>query len=291
MTDQKRHFLWIKPVSWIKSVVYLPGNTLTFGRGILFPVIAGLAVLSSVGVPDLRAATGSAVTGSVTDDAGNPVRDAGVLVSYAADGNGPRLPAPPVVTGRLVATALTDSQGSFAISTLSPGRYVACVEVTAPGLLDPCHWATSAPTFTVTTEQTAASVKIVMTRGAVLSIHVSDSKGLLTNSVAGPVDFDFQVHIVTGKGMHYNAPIQNHTAVGRDYVATIPYDTPVNVRVLAAKVSVVDQVGKALPTSGPTIAIPAGITPALISFSVTEASVVTGPAGANGVTAGGLYNK
>jgi hypothetical protein len=79
-----------------------------------------------------------------------------------------------VITGALAGTAVTNSQGVFSVGALSPGQYIVCAEVSTPGLLDPCHWAASAPNVTVTAGATTAGVTVTMAAGAVVPIHISD---------------------------------------------------------------------------------------------------------------------
>ena len=124
-------------------------------------------------IHSFAAGTGT-VAGSVVDSTGRPVAGAHVLINHAPSIAAPHLSAPPVITGALVATAVTSSQGIFSVGALSPGQYIVCAEVSTPGLLDPCHWATSAPNVTVTAGATTAGVTVTMAAGAVVPIHISD---------------------------------------------------------------------------------------------------------------------
>jgi Carboxypeptidase regulatory-like domain len=212
-------------------------------------------------------AANTSVTGSVVDDSGHPVAGARVLISHAPSIK-PPVPAPPVITGSLAAMVTADANGTFHVDTLSPDQYIACAETSTPGFLDPCHWAASAPAFTISAGQTTSGVKIVMAKGAVLQVHINDGQALL-KPTAGPVDFDFQIHVVTSKGFHHGAPIQSSTALGRDHVITIPFDTPVTVRVLSAHLAVNDQSGKAISPMGTSINVPAGTTPSVVGLTIT----------------------
>lgn len=212
-------------------------------------------------------AANASVTGTVTDDSGHAVPGARILISYAPSVKA-LVTAPPVITGPLAATVTADVNGAFHADGLAPGQYIACASTTSPGYLDPCHWSTSAPTFTVSIGQTTSGVKIVMAKGSVLRVHVNDPQQLL-KPVAGPVDLDFEVHVVTSKGVHYSAPIQSSTALGRDHVITIPFDSPVGLRVLSAHFTVNDQSGKSFASTGTTVSTPSGTTPAAVTFTVT----------------------
>jgi hypothetical protein len=75
--------------------------------------------------------------------------------------------------------------------------------------------------------------------------------------------------VVTSKGLHYSASIQSSTAVGRDHAITIPFDSPVSLRVLSAHFTVNDQSGKSFASAGTTVSVPTGATPAAIGLTVT----------------------
>ena len=225
--------------------------------------LAALGMLSS---SLLVAGSGGSLTGSVGDDSGHPVAGARVLISYAPSIK-PPVPAPPVMTGPLAAMITAHANGTFHADSLAPGQHMACAEASTPGYLDPCHWSASAPN-SVSAGQTTSGVKIAMARGSVLRVHVDDPQQLL-KPVVGPVDLDFEVHVVTSKGVHYSAPIQSSTAVGRDHVITIPFDSPVSLRVLSAHFTVNDQLGKSFAPAGTSVSVPAGTSPAAIGVTVT----------------------
>ena len=221
---------------------------------------------SILGIHSLVAANTS-ITGMVADDSGHAVPGARVLINYAPSVK-VFVTAPPVITGPLAATVIADGNGTFKADGLAPGQYIACAETTFPGYLDPCHWATSAPAFTVIAGQTTSGISIVMPKGSVLHIHVDDPQQLL-RPVTGPIDLEFQIHVVTPKGLHYSAPLQSSTAVARDHAITIPFGIPVNLLVLSAHYTVNDQSGKSFASTGTSVSTPSGATPAAIIFSVT----------------------
>ena len=210
------------------------------------------------------AANGS-LTGLVTDDSGKPIANARVLISYAAPIM-PHVTAPPVITGALAATAATDASGKFYADNLAPGQYVVCAETTTPGYLDPCHWGIAAPIFTVTAGEAISGLRIVTPKGAVLRVHIDDPHQLL-NSAIDTVDLDLEIHVVNGKGLHYSAPLQSRNSTGRDHAITIPFSTPVSLRVLSAHLSVADQSGKSFAAL--EINVPTGTAPPAVGLTVT----------------------
>jgi hypothetical protein len=216
----------------------------------------------------LSAANGNGtVTGQVLDDAGRPAGGARVLISYAPAPGSVHLAAPPVITGGLAAIAAADAQGQFTVNNLRAAKYIACAEMVTPGLLDPCHWAASAPEFAVAAGYTTSGVKVTMNKGAVLSIHVTDPQAVL-KPVTGPIDPDCQFHIVTAKGFHYNANLQSSAVGSRDYAITVPYGAPISLQAIAPHLVLNDSSGKAIAATGSAVSVPAGTVPATFNYVV-----------------------
>jgi hypothetical protein len=209
------------------------------------------------------------VTGTVVDDAGKPVVHARVFISRALPATTVRPAAPPVFTGPHVITTMTDRQGQFISGHLAAGNYVACAQFAAQGLLDPCHWASSAPVFTVATNKTTTGVKIAMAKGATVSIHVSDAQQVLTapKGVAPPF---LRFHMVTAKGHHYEAAMVAQDTVSQDFKITIPFATPLTLQVIGPQLTVNDETGKPAAAAGRTVLVPAGTTTSTI-FNYTVA--------------------
>jgi hypothetical protein len=227
-----------------------------------------LALALFLALPAWGAGTTGTVQGSVTDDSGGMVEGAHVLISYAAPANAPHSSSGPTITGPIAARVQSDLSGQFNATALPPGQYVACAEASTLGLLNPCSWSTSAPTFAVNAGQATTGVKIVMLKGAVLAVHVNDPRALL-KTVTGSVDFDLEIHVVTSNGAHYGAPIQAQTSSGRDYAIAIPFGAGVAVRVLSAHFTVTDQSGNAVASAGAGVTVPAGAAPQQIFYTVT----------------------
>lgn len=205
---------------------------------------------------------------SVVDDTGQPVGGARVVINRLPPVTAQQFAAPPVITAGVAATVIADASGAFSVDSIQAGNYVACAQMLTQGLLDPCRWATSAPQVTVVAGQVLSGVAITMAHGAVVSIQLNDPQGLL-QPVTGPIDFACQFHIVTGKGIHYNANIQASTAGSRDHAITVPFGTPVNLQLLSAHLVLTDQNGNAVPSAATSISIPAGTAPATFVYTVT----------------------
>lgn len=238
---------------------------------------AVLVLMLLTATPAWAASTTGAVEGSVVDDTGAPVGGAHVLINRALPAGSPHFTAPPVVTGPLAAGATADANGRFSVQALAPGEYVACAEASAPGLLDPCHWAASAPTFTVTAGNATADVDITMMRGAVIPIHVNDPQTLLQPVTGSSIAPDFQGHAVTGKGLHYRASVQNTSANNRDLAVTVPFGTAVTLQVVTSRLKVNDQNGIPVSPSGSSLTIASGDSPAAVEFTIVGTNSVTSP--------------
>jgi hypothetical protein len=214
----------------------------------VFTIAATL--LSQTGVP-----TPGVVSGSVVDDAGKPVALARIFINQALPASTPRPAAPPVITGPHVITTMTDYQGNFVTGHLPAGNYVACAQYANQGLLDPCHWAASAPTFTITAGQTTSGVKITMARGSIVTVHVNDPQQLLS-ATANAVESDLRFQFVTAKGHRYDAVITAHTKTSRDHTVTLPFGTPVTLQVINPHLIVHDETGTSTSTFGRSLQVP-----------------------------------
>jgi len=207
--------------------------------------------------------------GSVVDDAGKPVAYARVFISQALPANAAHPTPPPVITGPQVSSAMAGATGQFS-AFLPPGNYVACAETSTPGLLDPCHFGSSAPTFSVTKGQILTGVKVVMAKGAVVPIHIADPNGLLM-APSGVIAPDCRVQVVTAKGYRYEAPITAHDATSRDHTITLPFGATVTVQVISPHLTVTDSTGKAVSSAGASTVIPSGGSPGTFTFTVSGA--------------------
>ena len=151
---------------------------------------------------------------------------------------------------------------------LPPGSYVACAETNTPGFLDPCHFGTSAPTFTLAKGQILEGVDLVMAKGAILSIQVNDPNGLL-KAPAGVVAPDCHIKVITAKGYRYEAPITASSATGRSHTITVPFGAAITVLVISPNLIVTDSTGKPTSSAGASTAIPAAVSPGVLSYTVS----------------------
>lgn len=219
--------------------------------------------------PMVAATVLGTVAGTVVDGSGKPVSNAHVMISFALPANIPHLPGPPVITGAHAASATADALGRFKIANLRAGQYVACAQTLTPGLLDPCHWAAAAPEFTVTAGQDLTGLKITMSAGAIISVHVDYPQKLLTPA-SGPISFDCQFYFVTPKGHHYQAAIQASSQGSRDHVITVPFGMPVNLQIVSPHLVLKDQSGNIVSPqgTGPSIVTATGAAAKPITYTV-----------------------
>ena len=164
---------------------------------------------------------------------------------------------------------MSDNNGAFTVPSLPPGNYVACAEPYTPGLLDPCQWGTSAPTFTVTSGHATSGVAIALAKGAVIPIHVNDPQQLLKPVRSGRVDPACRIHLVTAKGVHYEAVIVSQGAGSRDHATTVPYGTQFSLQVMCPGMSVNDAAGAPVVAASAGAPVQIGASAATTVFTVT----------------------
>ena len=138
-----------------------------------------------------------------------------------------------------------------------------------PGYLDPCQWAATAPSFTITAGQTLNKLAIVLAQGAVIPIRVNDIAGKMLKQQDGAIDGELQVHAVTATGHHHNALIVGQDAKGRDQTITVPFGTPVSFQVFSLRLTVSEASGRLSAPNGLSFTVPCGTAPAPIVLTVT----------------------
>jgi hypothetical protein len=230
-----------------------------------------VGLLTLMLIPTAFCQVSGSVSGTVIDPAGNPVRRARIFISQDfPPGLTKRPVAPPVITGPNVVTTMSDRTGAFTSGHLPNGRYIACAEPETEGFLNPCHWSTAAPTFTVANGKTVAGVKVTVAKGAILSIHVDDPHQLLAqpNSVIAP---DLMFHVVTAKGHRYPARIVASSATSRDHTITIPFGAPITVKVFSPNLVINDTSGKPAAVAGAAVSVPTTAAGVTLTYTVTGA--------------------
>ena len=117
--------------------------------------------------------------GTVTDKNSAPVAGARIFIAQALATAAKAPPNTPFLTGPLVTSVVSGKAGEFTAANLPVGNYVAFAQPPKPGLLDPCHWSASAPTFAVASGKLNTGVAIAMAAGAVVPIRINDPHQLL----------------------------------------------------------------------------------------------------------------
>ena len=191
----------------------------------------------------LAATSNGSLSGLVADDSGKPIAGARVTLSRALPSSG-RASGPPTITGPRVAVVFADSRGIFSLNAIQAGAYVACAQAPIEGFLDPCHWGSTAPHLTVVAGQRFSGLVVTLPRGAVIPIHVNDPQGLLAPR-SGSFDRNCEFHIVTPRGLHYSARIQDSGPSGRNHAITVPFGSSFTLQVMAAHFVLADTAGKA----------------------------------------------
>lgn len=207
------------------------------------------------------------VGGTVVDNVGVPVPGARVVLSRALSPNPTKASGPPTITGPRIAVVTADLLGRFSAPAIPGGSYVACAQAPVEGFLDPCHWAATAPGFSLTAGEKLTGVTITLARGAVIPIHVNDPQGLLS-PVAGAFDPNCRFDVVTAKGLHYPARIQAQSAGSQDHAATVPFGSALQLQVISPHLVLADSSGKTVTTASPLSVAP-GLTAAQIVYTVT----------------------
>jgi len=173
-------------------------------------------------VPEHCGATAS-ITGVVRAADGTPIANATLSYGQIAPPrhNAPAAMIPPV------ASVVSASDGSFSIQNLNAGVFLVCVSVVNSTYLDPCHWSTSAPTFTLTAGLATSNTLIQPAKGQQVQVIINDPQQNFANEGTMPnAHLRLGVRAVSGT-FQSELPTSSNTP-GRNYPITIPLDSPSN---------------------------------------------------------------
>jgi len=223
------------------------------------------AILVSLG-PGLACAQVQQPSGSfelaVLDQDGRPAKGIGAYISKLseyvrspASGRLTRVPPGPGSTQH----AASDEAGAVKVAGLPPGQYQACIFARQLGVLDPCIWSGVA-TFSVVAGQKTAFPAVRLTKGGLLQVRFLDPAGLLPKSepLMNPAMIVGVVPSTRGfigmKGGQRSVP------GGREYTMTVPFDTPLKLRLFSRSLRLTDESGRAVDNPGASIpfSVPSG---------------------------------
>jgi hypothetical protein len=183
------------------------------------------------------------ISGSVVDESGAPV--AGTKVAY---NNSPATVRDRVGHMKLVgpvinSTALTAKDGTFSVTGLPPGVYWLCAEPLLPTQIRSCDWGFGGTKLDLTSDSTAAGVKLQLHSGVTLTFEVTDIRSQIrdfaTDIQTPTAPGNFRIFVVDGTWMKPARPV---TAVGtlRQYAVTVPAARAVRLLV-DTKLTVINQ--------------------------------------------------
>jgi hypothetical protein len=208
----------------------------------------------------------ASITGVVRAADGTPIANATLSYGQMAPPrhNAPAAMIPPV------ASVVSSSDGSFSIQNLNAGVFLVCVSVVNSTYLDPCHWSTSAPTFTLTAGLAISNALIQPVKGQQVQVIINDPQQNFANEGTTP-----NAHLLLGvravSGAFQSALLTSSNASGRNYTVTIPLDSPTNFFIQSGAYQLADSTAAAVGSAGGSYQVTApstGSTPTL-TFTVT----------------------
>lgn len=201
--------------------------------------------------------------GTVVDSANKPVTGARITLvrqsRFAKGRDGKMRAAPPALSGR----ATTDAAGTYHVPSLAAGRYDICVE--APGHLTTCEWEQWGRA-NVAAGAAAEHRKLVLTKGAVVSVRINDPKRLVRSSDALPLvgvrDQWRRMHAARRGGNQGDTYLFEMEA---------PYSVPLTLVLHSARFTMADSQGVAVSPAGADVIfqVPAGAVAPTFTFTIT----------------------
>jgi hypothetical protein len=193
-------------------------------------------------------ANGGAISGVVQSLDGSPLP--GAMLSYGRLAPGStRAMLPPVMR------ATADSSGRFAVNGLASATYLFCAQYPG-GYLDPCHWSSSPPTFTVGAGANVQDAVIRLSKGQQVTVTISDPQHNLASEGQTP-GAHLMLGVVAASGAFHQAQLQSNVSGSRTYSVTVPFDVAVNFTLSPGAFQLLDASGAALSQNGLSVKLTA----------------------------------
>ncbi|MGI8741748.1 MAG: carboxypeptidase-like regulatory domain-containing protein [Bryobacteraceae bacterium] len=188
------------------------------------------------------------ISGTVKGADGSPVASGLVSVSRIADTAKSKL-------RRISGAAATVPNGSFRLPSLDSGTYRICVQVPGTAWIDPCEWGPGGRTVALPSGQALSSVNLVLNKGAIVTLRVTDPRQLLSMHEGKTPGAHLLLGVSTDALSFRMASLVSQDTGGRNYQLLIPFDRKVNIAVSSAFFRLLDTNGIALPKSGSVIPV------------------------------------
>jgi hypothetical protein len=218
--------------------------------------------ISAAAVPSLLMAVSSIVygasnvQGSVVDSSGVPATGVSVMFSRVASlqvvpqANAVSAQADPSYSGQ----ASPNQSGAFSAQNLPAGDYYVCVSAAPGSYVDGCKW-NGVQRVSLLDNATLANLQLVVSKGAQVRVHLQDPLNLVPSPgtpISGPKVI---VGVQTSRGNIQVADFVAKTTAGWDLAITVPTNMPLKLWLFSRELTVADQKGAPLNTSGPASGI------------------------------------
>ncbi len=203
------------------------------------------------------------VAGTLTGDDGTLI--GGALVALAL--------LPPFPAGRLRQpdpAVISAADGSFQFSQLANGSYRICIQAPGSPSLNPCEWGLQPPLVLLGRGQPTTAVTVVVKKGALVPIRLSDPSGLLAQYEGTVPGAQVLIGVSNDALFFRRAPVVSADAGGRSCQVLMPFGVAVNL-IVCSSFFQLSNAGVALRATSASvpITVQAGAQPTVVSLVVT----------------------
>jgi hypothetical protein len=226
------------------------------GKALIAISYSAAILLSMLIAASSNADAASTFQGAVVDADGKPA--AGVFVTFtrtASTQNSVQDSLVPTAGGKPHSgRASSDQNGGFQVPNLPAGDYHVCVSVPPGDYVDGCKWS-GVQRLSLLDNATLAGLRLVVTKGAKVRIHIQDPLQLMPSSgtvISGPRVI---AGVQTSGGSIHVADVIARTPAGWDLAITVPTNVPLRLWLFSRELTIADQHGVQLNTTGPASGI------------------------------------
>ena len=174
--------------------------------------------------------------------------------------------------GQFRANTITGTDGSFTFTGVPAGTFTICVQVPGSVYLNPCTWASSVPSVTLTVGQRASAGIIRLDEGRLLKVRLNDASRVLQADEGKVPGAKVMIGVWTLEGLFVPMRVRTQGATGRDLEIPVPVGRLLQLSVSSKHFDLRDEDNAAIDaTQGVSLPVQASATAAsrIYTFNVT----------------------
>jgi hypothetical protein len=213
---------------------------------------AVLAAILAASWAFAQTTTSVTISGTVADESGNPIAGAKVYYNNSPASVRDRAGHTHLKEPFVSSSVITGKDGTFSVTSVPPGVYWLCAEVSQQNQIRSCDWGFGGTKIDLTTGSSAANTKLQVHSGVTMTFQVTDARNQIKDFPVGALapgaNGNFRIFVTDGPMVKLARLVSVNGNV-HQYEVTVPATRALRM-LLDTKLSVINQKSSAAVATG-----------------------------------------